>query len=344
MDTPRKTIFFALMFLALSSLLSGQSYRVTDLGVLPDGSNSLGYGINAVGTAVGTSDPGLEAFRWTERGGIKRLGSLPGFRNSQAFKVNISGEAVGQATAGDGSGHAILWTKAGRMRDLGIPKGFTCSIGYDINDLGHVAAWGKRACLWTRREGFRDLGTLPGGTFSVSWGINLYDHIIGFSDCRHCTSNHPFFWTRKDGMRDLGLLEGGSIGEALSINNFDEVVGLADSDKHHGVNNLHAVLWQERGEDKRDLGTLPGGNQSLALGINDVGKVVGQANVTHDGYTTHAFVWSERNGMQDLNSLIAGNSGWVLNVASFISVRGQIVGWGTINGQIHGFLLTRDTH
>jgi probable HAF family extracellular repeat protein len=145
-------------------------------------------------------------------------------------------------------------------------------------------------------------------------------------------------------MRDLGLLEGGSIGEALSINDFDEVVGLADSGEHHGVMNVHAILWRERGEDKRDLGTLRGGNQSLALGVNDFSEVVGQANVAHRGYTTHAFIWTERHGMQDLNSLIAANSGWVLNVASFISVRGQIVGWGTINGQSHGFLLTHDTH
>jgi probable HAF family extracellular repeat protein len=340
---PRRLTFSAVVIFAFSALASGQSYTVTDLGVLSGDSGTLGYGVNALGGAVGVSQPSQTAFRWTERRGIKKLESLPGFHGSTAYKVNISGEAVGQAMAGDGSGHAILWTKAGRMRDLGIPKGFRYSTAYAINDLGHVAGWGERAFLWTRREGFRDLGTLPGGPSSVSWGINLYDHIIGFSDCHHCASHHPFFWTKEDGMRDLGLLEGGSIGEALSINNFDDVVGLADSDKHHGVSNVHAILWQERGEDKRDLGTLPGGNQSLALGINDLGKVVGQANVTHDGYTTHAFVWSERNGMQDLNSLIAANSGWVLNVASFISVRGQIVGWGTINGQIHGFLLTRDT-
>ncbi|HXM21510.1 MAG TPA: hypothetical protein VN948_09630 [Terriglobales bacterium] len=119
----------------------------------------------------------------------------------------------------------------------------------------------------------------------------------------------------------------------MSINNFDEVVGLADSGTHYGVSNVHAVLWRERGEDKRDLGTLPGGNQSLALGINDLGKVVGQANVTNGGSTFHAFVWTEGEGMQDLNSLIPANSGWVLNVASFINIRGQIVGWGTTKGQ-----------
>jgi len=44
--------------------------------------------------------------------------------------------------------------------------------------------------------------------------------------------------------------------------------------------------------------------------------------------------------MQDLNTLIHSNSGWVLNTATDINVWGQIVGSGTLNGQPHGYLLT----
>jgi hypothetical protein len=52
------------------------------------------------------------------------------------------------------------------------------------------------------------------------------------------------------------------------------------------------------------------------------------------------FVWSQCNGMQDLNTLIPGGSGWVLNSVSGINNWGQIVGTGTVNGQTRGFLLT----
>lgn len=49
--------------------------------------------------------------------------------------------------------------------------------------------------------------------------------------------------------------------------------------------------------------------------------------------------WELTNNMQDLNGLIPANSGWFLFNASGINNAGQIVGWGTFNGQIHGFLL-----
>lgn len=86
---PRQAAFSAVMFLGLSSLVSGQSYTVTDLGVLSGDSASQGYGVNALGTAVGISQPSQIAFRWTKRGGIHKLGSLPYFHDSVARKVNI---------------------------------------------------------------------------------------------------------------------------------------------------------------------------------------------------------------------------------------------------------------
>ncbi|HEY3701676.1 MAG TPA: hypothetical protein VGL32_05420, partial [Acidimicrobiales bacterium] len=47
--------------------------------------------------------------------------------------------------------------------------------------------------------------------------------------------------------------------------------------------------------------------------------------------------------MTDLNSLIPAGSGWVLDQARAINDAGQIVGWGTINGHEHAFLLTPTT-
>jgi probable HAF family extracellular repeat protein len=44
-------------------------------------------------------------------------------------------------------------------------------------------------------------------------------------------------------------------------------------------------------------------------------------------------------GMIDLNNLIASGSGWVLTSAEAINDKGQIVGWGTLNGTSRAFLL-----
>jgi hypothetical protein len=56
------------------------------------------------------------------------------------------------------------------------------------------------------------------------------------------------------------------------------------------------------------------------------------------------FIWSEANGMQDLNELIPP-SGWVLTSVADINVWGQIVGSGTRHGEQRGFVLTpRGSH
>lgn len=90
-----------------------------------------------------------------------------------------------------------------------------------------------------------------------------------------------------------------------------------------------------------ELGILPGGHYSSAFGITSDGqKIVGDANVPGEQFLVyHAFLYS--NGqMQDLNALIPLNSGWVLQSASGINDTGQIVGFGTLNGVLTGFLLT----
>jgi probable HAF family extracellular repeat protein len=44
--------------------------------------------------------------------------------------------------------------------------------------------------------------------------------------------------------------------------------------------------------------------------------------------------------MQNLNSLLPPNSGWLLLSASAINNNGQITGHGIIHAQTHAFLLT----
>jgi probable HAF family extracellular repeat protein len=88
----------------------------------------------------------------------------------------------------------------------------------------------------------------------------------------------------------------------------------------------------------QDLDPLQTRN-SVATNINDGGDVVGYFDSSG---SSHAFLYTDNDGMVDLNSLVDPNSGWTLDVAYGINAQGQIVGVGTFDGQPtpRAFLLT----
>ena len=142
--------------------------------------------------------------------------------------------------------------------------------------------------------------------------------------CNDITVQRSHLWENGK-ITDLGTIgDAQNSSYAFAINDLGQIVGEA---------NLHAVLWKNG--MITDLGTL-GGRDSIALDINNLGQVVGRAATNS---VNHAFLWDSTNKMQDLNSLISANSGWLLSEARAINEAGQIVGSGIINGQQHGFLL-----
>jgi len=123
---------------------------------------------------------------------------------------------------------------------------------------------------------------------------------------------------------------------------------------------LHAALWTAAGS-LVDLGVLPGDVASIATGISADGTVVvgisdpvglsGQSGTSGYGYnaaTSHAFVWTQATGMQNLTTLLtqagALASGSSLAAALGITRNGQdIVGAGvfpdtTAPGSTSGYL------
>ncbi len=150
---------------------------------------------------------------------------------------------------------------------------------------------------------------------------------------------------------------GGTEGQANAINDADDVVGWVTN----GSTQEQAALW--RNGALILLGDL-GGNYGEATALNNYGQVVGASNIPAasyvSGYTpngqtgsyanagtlaplvtelSHAFLW--QNGtLIDLNTLLAANSGWILQRATGINDSGQIVGYGMHNGVLSGFLLT----
>lgn len=113
---------------------------VIDLGTMPGGNWSSGYGINAAGdiAGYGMGPTGFGAFSWSEDAGYQSLGGLGG-TNSYAMGINDHGAVTGHAQTSAGYLRAVLWIN-GVASNLGTLGG-NASYGYGVNNLGQVAGY-----------------------------------------------------------------------------------------------------------------------------------------------------------------------------------------------------------
>lgn len=317
------------------------------LGVLEGGTLSSAAAINDLGVVTGTADGAgtlvslnpifpnqacadlTQPFIWTGSDGMQGLGTIgpsPGWNSGfycyppvYSTDINGIGQVVGWVGVFSDYGYGFVWTKATAMTSLYGPDGgnWPPTFANAINNRNQIVGqsssfplWGiGHATSWKNGVG-TDLGTLGGGAEVVDFGSSA------------------------NGVNDFGVVVGWSTIGPLS---FDV------------TSPVHAVRWTPSG-GIRDLGALPGDISSSAVRINAFGQVIGSSGNTVDSFDEfpsspfevigRPFIWSQKHGMRDLNTLIPANSGWVLNSAVDINVWGQIVGQGTRYGQPHGFLLT----
>ena len=355
--TSRIAGVWAAFVLATAALAGAQTYTITDIGVLKGDNESSGFWINNNGEVVGCSDIetveaypctglvlGQHAFTWTKSGGMKDLGTLPGATVSGAIGINDSGTVVGYSNQLGllvTNFVAVQWSSTGSITSLGTLSGGLSSAAFGVNSSGVIAGDSflgsgiVNAAQW-KNSNIRNLGHLSSAIFTAGLQINDNGYIVGESVFGYGPpfTSHGFLWNGTT-MKDLGTLSGGITSIANAINTSGEIAGQSDGSATKG--GWHAVMWNS--SDKiQDLGVLPGGTYSVAFGINDSGVVVGYGNISNNA--AHALVWTSTGGMQDLNSLISANSGWVLINANAINNAGQITGYGTKNGHNHAFLLT----
>ena len=248
---------------------------------------------------------------FTDASGINNLDQVVGSTQS-------SGSVIRQAFLCDGSIH-----------DLGIQ-----GTPADINNKGHIVLNGP-ASIYD--------GTVHSLSNNMaSAAINDNDQLTGYVTLTGSVQ-HAFFY---DGViHDLGTL-GGANSNGNAINVVGQIAGTASlppsgpAQIQHG----HAFLYDGT---MHDLGTTNGLNSSVGTGINNAGQLVGYSwfdpapsLVAIDSANDRAFVYSPQTGMVDLNTLIDPSSGWLLNDANAINNVGQILGYGTVGGQWHAFLLT----
>jgi probable HAF family extracellular repeat protein len=353
----------------IAGTLNGQAYLLSplggsqSLGILAGGTNSVPFGINDRGTVVGIADgpvtvggpdgpftctDALQGFEWTQRDGMHGMGLIilgdtnpceggGGETNMYAFAnaVNDSNQVVGTINwSGFTYVNGFSWTNpADGMVLLPYPNDGDFFVDLTeanainnrnqmVGAVGCCIDLNQGHALYWNNQVISDLGTLGGADTdnyycSNARGINDLDQIVGWSTTIASTSEfpcggsvpsespHAFFWTKARGMQDLGTLPGDTMSMAYAINFFGQVIGSSGTS---------TTTPEYKGVEY-------GGGMSI--------EVVG-----------HPFVWTQKNGMRDLNALIPSGSGWVLNTATGINVWGQIVGSGVHNGQTHGFLLT----
>jgi len=332
---------------------NGRAYTWTkwggfrNLGLLPGGTFSQATAINDRGWVVGTGNgPGIV------------ISPFPGRSNEQCNDLT----------------QPFLWTPSQGMLALGavaVSSSLSswCGLpfhGSGLNDSGQVVGYNddmgttyQDAFIWTRSAGMTLLG--PNYPPSMTHDINMKGEIAGEACTNSIEIGHASTW-KDDTRTDLGTLDAGAntteelwASGADGVDNVGRVVGWSSTlpvyIAYQGYQTVpvHAVIWNSSGVI-RDLGTLGGDTSSAAYKINLFGLVIGSSgNFDWAMWQPHGapfevpgrpFFWSERTGMQELNTLIPQNSGWLLKTTTDINVWGQIVGSGTRNGHRHGFLLT----
>lgn len=301
---------------------------------------------------------------------ITRLPLASGYDSSQALDINNSGQIVGSLdVSANNSTRPALWQN-GQVVDLGalLPANQQGGMANQINDAGQVVGVNHSgAFLYTNSQmtslptlvayaaAINASGLIAGGeqginpqACTVSNGnvttlSNLGGASAGASDLNDAGQVVGYARTSVGVLHAVRWLNGqitdlqassSSGGGASAINTGGQVVGYALVGSH-----TRALLWQNN--SSVDLGTITGFLDSSANAINDAGQIVGTCEVDkgNSSADSHAFLW-ESGSLQDLNTLIDAQSGWVLTEARGINRQGQIVGRGRFNGTLQAFLLT----
>ena len=313
--------------LELRTLLSA-TYLVTDLGVLPNTDSSSAVDINNNNEIVGTSDhsgliPQSHAVLWDADGNIQDLGTLGG-TDAWARAINDNGQITGIALDADGKQLGFRYDPGVGMFDIG---GLGTNAGVyptDININGDVVGG---SFYFGMQVGFlyTDAGGMVINTAATSTAARTTTAINDNGDIAVFSSAGSY----------ITGIGGGSIGGAYPTALNNSLVATGSSDP---FGNGGELFRYTPGVGSEFLGQLVAGEHTIGKDVNESGVIVGYGDLANG--TTHAFVYTDTDGLLDLNHLVSPDSGWVITAANGLNDAGFIVGTGLINGQEHAVLLT----
>lgn len=314
-----------------SSTAYAKSYgfNIIDLGTVGNDTASYAKSINNSGVVVGDSvsaNGKTQGFVWSKW--WPNNGKMLGLKNSSsATAIDSSGVILGQSKNNKGA----TWTSYSPSSN-GKKINSKATMAYNINDNGQVLASRgdpSQTMIYSVWGGHNPVKA--GGDMDIKYAsdVNTSGHVIG-----ETSLGTPYIW---DMYNDSTELISSISGSATDINRSNEVVGTKNADVTENGKIINAGQKQAyvyKNGEVIELGYVGVGSSSEAYAINEDGIVVGTSN-------GNAFVWSADYGMLNLNDLLADGSEWSnLSVASDINDLGQIVGWGTINGETHSFVIS----
>lgn len=322
----RRTLSVMALVVASAGSAAAATYQVMDLAtfaqghpVVVRGPNSDGVGA-AGGKVVGSGGASAQRRGFLLRNGTAQMvAGLPGSDNTAVLGINDAGAYVGSSNTATAV-RAIMGASAAQVRELAPLAGDNGSVAFAVNNLGIAVGYssgagGQRAVMWTAS------GTptaLPGATgLSRATAINQRGDIAGTSG--PTGAPRAVVWRAGQELVALPLPAGQAASEAYALNARGDAAGYSAG----RASVRRATLWPSTG-GVIDLGVLPGGGFSVAFGNNDAGAVVG---ISGSSAGSRAFIWTQAQGLQDLNGLIAP-AGFVLTSALGINAQGMILAIG----------------
>jgi probable HAF family extracellular repeat protein len=318
------------------------AYDIVLLGTAGPRQSDSALDLNNRRTVVGVVHTSwMRAVKWSP---IQALlwPAAPTLELSVACGVNDPGQVVGGGGSQNWPGQAFLHSN-GVTQSLASVFGAEMSQAQDINNKGVIVGWAGRT---GQPRAFRydsvaagapvELGSLAGHKTSYANAINDKGQVTGISRNPGANPDSRAF------LHDQVLTELGPAAFSDDINDAGQVVGArVFEDASHWT----AFLCETASGKPQfhDLGALklPGFVGSHAHGINKQGDIVGSSFTDFGaGQLIRAWVRPAGGAMQDLNALIAPNSGWLLHSASAINNEGQIAGTGSFGGEYRAYLLT----
>jgi probable HAF family extracellular repeat protein len=320
------------------------------------GPNSVAFGVNNWGQAVGqadtrTPDPNGEDFCGSTALGLTHSGNtcvpflwqdgtmvaLPRLRNS------------GGAEGSNGT--------VAQISNLGIAAGTAENGDSDSTCPGAPISAQSiqfKPVIWFKpfpwsEVRIQELSTFDGDPDGIALAINDRGQAVGASG--HCgpfnaieqnnlVPLHALLWEYGKAV-DLGNLGGdGKFGGiyAAGLNNHGQVVGVSDT---AGDQSFHAFLWEQG--HIADLGTLTGDSYSLGIAIDNNGLVLGVS--LNASFSPRAVLWRDRIAT-DLNTLVPEDTALHLESACSINERGEIIGFGALKNnpnESHAYIAKPNT-
>ena len=361
-------LMFALASLFAVTLASGQSmqsavdapqasphlrYIVVDLGA------RVANAISESGRIVGATLFGAErhAAYWpNSQSPPIDLGTLPGLTSSSATDINPRREIVGFAFNEDFSVQLPLFWASHNSAPVelpGVPVGLF-GIASQINPAGQIVGWFfsedssvQRAVFWPNSNAApvylpQLSNELP---HSLAAAINASGNILGDGCDADFVECHVAFWASSTSTPVALASPGGQFiytdfaltgGVGSPLNNAGRMVGFA---YNADFSETRSVFWDRSTSPAVILSTAGEFINGGAAAISDKGQIVGEA-YNSDFSDLHAFIWpnSTSQGI-DLNTVIPSDSGWELQHATDVNNRGEITGFGDLNGARHAFVL-----